>query len=104
MWFKYVKERLGYDSVKTSEGFCTYTIHDRVFLLTDIYLTSYDMHKAIELYDLVKKAWESSGCEYVEFGVPIDDAGLNCKVKMLHRFGMSIVGLFDNKLIMQKEV
>lgn len=102
----YLKEREGYDSLITDEGFAVYKIMGQECYIKDIYVHPDYRKKGVasELADAIAEIAKQKGCKTLIGSVSTDCGNPTDSTKVLLAYGMTITAAIHGGILFKKGI
>lgn len=102
----YLKEREGFDSIITDEGFASYRIQGEECYLRDIWIEEVSRNGgyASEIADGISVIAKKAGCKYLTGSVSTLSGDPTVSTKVLLAYGFQIHGAIQGGIIFRKDL
>lgn len=102
----YLKEREGFDSIITDEGFACYRISGEECYIKDIWVAPdfRKSHIASKMADQITWIAKKSSCKFLTGSVAIGANNPETSIKVLLAYGFKLSGLVNGGIIFRKDI
>ncbi len=108
LYAQYIKEREGKHIFEQEFGYATYSFHDEICYIEDIYVAPEKRKStyASKLADGITIAAKEKGCTVLMGSVCVGTEGDDTSIKVLHGYGMKLSHIDgnDNMIYFKKEI
>lgn len=103
---EYIKEREGFDSIVTDEGFATYKVMGEECYIRDIWVQKdyRKGHVATEMADEIAAIARRNGCKYLSGSVCTTANNPTASVKILLAYGFEVHSAIQNGILFRKDL
>lgn len=107
LYARYAKERMGFETIETPEGFLTYRLNgDGSCYIADLYVVP-EAHKrgaASRLADQVVESLKGTGCTKLIGTVDVRTNGHEASLRVLLAYGFDVAEAHEGYLVLHKAI